>query len=76
MYLAVPITSHFEKIIRLIMKKEEMFLSNIKFKNFYVIDLDTDEVLFDMQDLNVICTKNRVNPNINIFLKMNYYGKS
>ena len=53
MYLAVPITSHFEKIIRLIMKKEEMFLSNIKFKNFYVIDLDTDEVLFDMQDLNV-----------------------
>jgi hypothetical protein len=54
MYLAIPITSHFEKILRLIMKKEEMFLSNIKFKNFYLVDLETDEVLFDMQDLNVI----------------------
>ncbi len=37
----------------MIMKKEEMFLSNIKFKNFYVIDLETEDVLFDMQDLNV-----------------------
>ncbi len=57
MYLAVPITSHFEKIIRMIMKKEEMFLSNIKFKNFYVIDLETEDLLFDMQDLNVIYFK-------------------
>jgi hypothetical protein len=36
------------------MKKEEMYLSYIKFKNFLVVDLSTGNIIFDMMNVRVI----------------------
>jgi hypothetical protein len=39
--------------MRILVKEEEMYLSAIKFKNFYIVDLNTDEILFDMKGVRV-----------------------
>lgn len=53
MYFVVPLTYHFEKIIKNLIKKEEMYLLNIKYKNFYIVDIDSGDVLFDMLSVRV-----------------------
>lgn len=54
----MPITLHFEKVMKQLMKKEEMYLSYIKFKNFFLVDLNTGELLFDMQGVRVYIVYN------------------
>jgi hypothetical protein len=49
----VPLTHHFEKIFKILMRKEEMYLTYIKFKNFYLMDINTGEILCDMMSLRV-----------------------
>lgn len=52
-YFVKSLTLHYIKIFDIIIKKEEMFLSQIKFKNMYVIDLSSNELLFDMVSMRV-----------------------
>jgi hypothetical protein len=47
------ITSHFERVFQYIIKKEEIYLSNIKFKNMYIIDLSTNMIIFDLLCMRV-----------------------
>lgn len=42
-----PLTFHIEKVMEEILKSEEMNLNYIKFKNLYVIDLSTENIIFD-----------------------------
>ena len=35
------------------MRKEEMYLSYIKFKNFLIVDLNNNDILFDMMSVRV-----------------------
>ena len=44
----MPLTLHFESVLKTLLKKEEMYLSYIKFKNFYVVDLQTNEIICDI----------------------------
>ena len=75
MYLAIPITFHFEKIMRLILKKEEMYLSNIKFKNLYIIDLDNEDILFNMQDMNGNKKYNHIHKNEALWQELLFHSK-
>jgi hypothetical protein len=52
-YLSKSLTFHFERCSKHILKKEEMYLSSIKFKNMYIIDLHTQEIIFDMMSMRV-----------------------
>ncbi len=79
----MPLTHHFEKIIKILMRKEEMYLTYIKFKNFYLMDINTGEILCDMMSLRVKKGKLFLYFNIKIFrrkkqkksLKTRNYGK-
>ena len=53
-YFIRVLTNHFDKVAKLIIKKEEMYLSTIKFKNMYVLEILTNEILFDLMALRVI----------------------
>ena len=53
LYFVTPLTYHFEKVFKILLKKEEMYLSYIKFKNFYLVDLSNNEILFDMMNVTV-----------------------
>jgi hypothetical protein len=48
-----PISTHFENVFKLLIKKEEISLSYIKFKNMYVVDLSNQDVLFDLNSFKV-----------------------
>jgi hypothetical protein len=62
------ITLHFDKVFKYVIKKEEIFLSNIKFKNMYVIDLSTNMIIFDLLSLRVtIFLIQKSNKNKHIF---------
>jgi hypothetical protein len=54
LYFVKHITTHFERIFKYVNKKEEIYLSNIKFKNMYVIDLSNNEIIFDLRTLRVL----------------------
>ena len=48
-----PISTHFENIFKLLIKKEEISLSYIKFKNMFVVDLSNQNILFDLNSFKV-----------------------
>jgi hypothetical protein len=76
LYFVKSLTYHFIKIFDILICKEEMFLSQIKFKNMYVVDLSTNNILFDMVSIRV---KNlfifRERRKIKRYIKMKNYGK-
>lgn len=47
-YFIKHITLHFDRVFNILIKNEEMFLSYIKFKNMYIVDLSTNEILMDL----------------------------
>jgi hypothetical protein len=75
LYFIKHITNHFERVYKFIVKKEEIFLSNIKFKNMYVIDLSTNDIIFDILSFRVISFKNRNQKKINSISKTLSFGK-
>jgi hypothetical protein len=48
LYFLKHLVFHFNRIFRFLVNKEEMYLSYIKFKNMYILDLSTGEIIFDM----------------------------
>lgn len=48
LFFLKPLYGHFKSVLNQIIKSEEMNLSNIKFKNLYIIDLNTDNIIFDL----------------------------
>lgn len=47
-YFIKHITLHFDRVFKLLIKNEEMYLSYIKFKNMYLLDLSNNEIIFDL----------------------------
>lgn len=43
-----PLINNFSKIFNIIMKKQELNLVNIKYKTFYLIDLSSNSILFNL----------------------------
>jgi hypothetical protein len=48
LYFVKHITNHFDRVFKFLVNKEEIYLSYIKFKNMYVVDLSSGEILFDI----------------------------
>lgn len=46
-FILKRLLSHFEKMLKEILKSEEMNLNNIKFKNLYLIDVSNERIIFD-----------------------------
>ena len=53
-YFIKHITLHFDRVFKVLIKNEEMYLSYIKFKNMYIIDLSSNTVIFDLLACRVI----------------------
>lgn len=47
-YFIKHITLHFDRVFKVLIKNEEMYLSYIKFKNMYMIDLSSETIIFDL----------------------------
>ena len=50
-FLFLPLKYHFIQVARSIFKKNTLLLSNIKYKNFYIIDLSNDKVIFSLKSI-------------------------
>ena len=50
-FLFLPLKQHFINITRSIFKKNTLMLSNIKYKNFFLIDLGGDNVIFSLKSV-------------------------
>ena len=64
---------HFQKVIELLTKREDIDLTYTKFMNLYIIDISTDKILFDfdkMQNINNIKYYN----NKNIYEEILYHS--
>lgn len=56
---------HFEKMINMLLKREDIDLSYTKFLNLYIIDISSDQLLFDLKkEQNVEIIKYYLNNNI------------
>lgn len=53
LYFVKSVSMHFEKLFKVLIKEEEMHLSYIKFKNMYVIDMSTSDIIFDLLSVRV-----------------------
>ncbi len=53
-YFIKHITLHFDRVFKVLIKNEEMYLSYIKFKNMYMIDLSSNTLIFDLLACRVI----------------------
>ncbi len=52
-FFIFPISTHFENIFKVLIRKEEISLSYIKFRNMYMVDLFSQEILFDLNSFKV-----------------------
>lgn len=50
-FLFTPLRYHFENVSQTLFKRNELLLSNIKYKNFYLVDLDSDKILFKLSSM-------------------------
>jgi hypothetical protein len=76
LYFSKNITTHFERIFKFLIKKEEMYLSYIKFKNMYVIDLSSDHIIFDMLALRKSEKNQKLYKNEKIWQEILHHSKN
>lgn len=68
-YFVKHISLHFDRVFKILIKNEEMYLSSIKFKNMYIIELSSNTLIFDLLACRVIyLLKKFISINIIIYL--------
>ena len=67
---------HFKKIFDFLFKPEEMFLSYIKFKNLYVVDVSTGNVLIDWLKLKKSKKNIKYYNNEKLWFELMHHSKS
>ena len=50
-FLSIPIQMHFQRIIKNIFKRQTLYIKDIYYKNYYVVDLDSDRIIFSLETL-------------------------
>lgn len=75
-YFVKYLTNHFERVFRHIIKKEEMYLSYIKFKNMYVVDLSSQEILFDMSAIRNSKKNKKIYKNEKLWMELMHHSRS
>lgn len=76
LYFVKHITFHFERIFKFLIKKEEMYLSYIKFKNMYVVDLSTGAVIFDILALRNSNKNKKIFKNEKLWQEIIHHSKN
>ena len=64
---------HFEQVFRAITKREDIDLTYTKFENLYIIDISSEQILFDLSGLQNIKTRKYYN-NDNLFKEILFHS--
>ena len=51
-FLSIPIQMHFSRIIKKIFKRQILYIKDIYYKNYYLIDIDDERVILSLETLN------------------------
>ena len=51
-FLSIPIQMHFNRIIKKIFKRQTLYIKDIYYKNYYLIDIDNEKVVLSLETLN------------------------
>ena len=51
-FLSIPIQMHFSRIIKKIFKRQSLYIKDIFYKNYYLIDIDNDKIILSLETLN------------------------
>jgi hypothetical protein len=76
LYFVKHITNHFDRVFKFLVNKEEMYLSYIKFKNMYVVDLSTGEILFDILSIRNSNKNKKIYKNEKLWQEILHHSKN
>ena len=51
-FLSIPIQMHFNRVIKKIFKRQTLYIKDIYYKNYYLIDIDNEKVILSLETLN------------------------
>ena len=51
-FLSIPIQMHFNRIIKKIFKRQTLYIKDIFYKNYYLIDIDNEKIILSLETLN------------------------
>ena len=51
-FLSIPIQLHFNRIIKKIFKRQTLYIKDIYYKNYYLIDIDNEKIILSLETLN------------------------
>ena len=51
-FLSIPIQMHFNRIIKKIFKRQTLYIKDIYYKNYYLIDIENEKVVLSLETLN------------------------
>ena len=51
-FLSIPIQMHFSRIIKKIFKRQILYIKDIYYKNYYLIDIDDERIILSLETLN------------------------
>ena len=51
-FLSIPTQMHFNRIIKKIFKRQTLYIKDIYYKNYYLIDIDNDKIILSLETLN------------------------
>lgn len=73
-FLFLPLKQHFINITRSIFKKNTLMLSNIKYKNFFLIDLGGDNVIFSLKSVLNKKKTNKIEAFPSLFIEILFHS--
>lgn len=76
LYFVKHITNHFDRVFKFLVNKEEMYLSYIKFKNMYVLDLSSGEIIFDILALRNSNKNKKIYKNEKLWQEIIHHSKN
>ena len=51
-FLSIPIQLHFGRITKKIFKRRALYIKDIYYKNYYLVDLDSDKIILSLESLH------------------------
>ena len=51
-FLSIPIQMHFNRIIKKIFKRQTLYIKDIFYKNYYLIDIDNEKIILSLETMN------------------------
>lgn len=69
------LSNHFFKVTEYLIQNEEMNLNNIKFKNLYIIDLQSEDIIFDLNRTRGVVKSKKFYKNEKIWQEVLYHSQ-